>query len=272
VQHNAKTTEQDGDWLPLEAYPLPDLLAAMQAEDRRVPEAVAAASVQIAALAEAIYESLRAGGRLFYLGSGTSGRLGILDASECPPTFGVPPTLVTGIIAGGDGAIRQAVEGAEDDRQQGWADLQAAGIQPGHLLVGLSASGTTPYVLGAVEAARAAGVRTGCITCNPQSPLAAAVDHPVEVIVGPEFVTGSTRLKAGTAQKLVLNQLTTTTMIRLGYVAGRRMVDMQLTNAKLVDRGTRWVQEATQLPEAEARALLLRYGSVRKALEAFAGQ
>lgn len=263
------TTEQASEHEALETLSVASLLAGIHAEDQTVPSAVQRALPQITALVEAIEPRMQAGGRLFYIGSGTSGRLGIVDASECPPTYGVSPERVQGVIAGGDGAIRQAVEGAEDNRTQGWADLQARGIQPFDSLVGLSASGTTPYVLGAVEAARRAGVLTGCITCNTGSPLAAAVALPVEVVVGPEFVTGSTRMKAGTAQKLVLNMVSTTLMVRLGHVQGNRMVDMQLTNAKLIARGTRYVQEATGLAEADAKALLLQAGSVRAAVAAW---
>jgi N-acetylmuramic acid 6-phosphate etherase len=261
-----KTTEAASNYPALDQLSRVELLQAMNAEDQRVPQAVASALPQIIALTDLIYERMSSGGRLFYLGAGTSGRLGIVDASECPPTFGVPQGRVVGIIAGGDGAIRQAVEFAEDDTSQGWQDLKAYGISSKDIVVGLSASGTTPYVLGALAACNEAGIATGCIVCNAGSPIAATARHPIEVIVGPEVLTGSTRLKAGTAQKLVLNMLTTAVMVRLGFVKGSQMVDMQLTNAKLIERGTRMVMAATGLPEAEARERLLATGSVRKAI------
>lgn len=264
-----RQTEADSPYQDLEQQDTATLLAAMNREDQTVALAVQQALPQVAALTDATVQRLRAGGRLFYLGSGTSGRLGVVDASECPPTFGVPQGLVVGIIAGGDGAIRKAVEGAEDDTAQGWQDLLAYDISPKDMVVGLSASGTTPYVLGALDACRAAGIATGCITCNPGSVIAAAANYPVEVLTGPEFLTGSTRLKAGTAQKLVLNMLTTSTMILLGRVKGNKMVDMQLTNEKLVDRGTRYVMAQTQLPYEQAQAYLLQFGSVRRAVEAW---
>lgn len=211
---------------------------------------------------------MKQGGRLFYIGAGTSGRLGIVDASECPPTYGVPHDWVVGIMAGGDSAIRKAVEFAEDDPNQAWKDLQAYDVSDNDVLVGIAASGRTPYVIGGVTEARRHGVLTGCITCNADSALAAAVEIPIEVVVGPEFVTGSTRMKAGTAQKLVLNMLSTTVMIGLGRVQGNRMVDMQLSNHKLVDRGTRMVMEELKIPYAEAERLLREHGSVRKAVDA----
>lgn len=263
-----KPTEQNGPDDHLEQRSTLELVTRMNAQDQSVAPAVQKSLPQIAALVDAAADRVAKGGRLFYLGSGTSGRLGILDASECPPTFGVSPDVVVGLIAGGDGAIRNAVEGAEDDPQQAWRDLLPYRPGPIDTVVGLSASGTTPYVLGAVEAARRNGLLTGCVTCNPATPLAKAVECPVEVTTGPEFITGSTRLKAGTAQKMVLNMLTTSVMIRLGRVQGNRMVDMQLANAKLIDRGARYVAEASGLPYAEARELLLKQGSVRRALEA----
>lgn len=262
-----KTTEQPSRYEHLEQMRTRELLQHINEEDRSVPLAVAAAIPQIERLVEAVYERLSKGGRLFYIGSGTSGRLGIVDASECPPTYGVPHGLVIGIISGGDGAIRKAVEFAEDDPERGWFDLQSHGAGPQDIVVGIAASGSTPYVLGAVQHCRTAGISTGCITCNSDSPLAAAVDYPVEVITGPEFVTGSTRMKAGTAQKLVLNMLSTAVMIRLGHVAGNRMVDMQLSNHKLIERGTQMLMEQTDLDAASAERLLLREGSVRKAVE-----
>jgi N-acetylmuramic acid 6-phosphate etherase len=208
------------------------------------------------------------GGRLFYMGAGTSGRLGIVDASECPPTYGVEHGLVVGIIAGGDSAIRKAVEFAEDDTLQGFQDLEAYSVNENDVVVGISASGRTPYVLGALNACREKGIATGCIVCNPGSVIAAACNAPVEVVTGPEFVTGSTRMKAGTATKMVLNMITTSVMIRLGRVVGNKMVDMQLSNDKLIERGTRMVMQSTGLSEASSRELLLKYGSVRKAVEA----
>lgn len=241
---------------------------AMNREDQSVPQAVARVLPAIEALVATTTAHLRAGGRLFYIGAGTSGRLGIVDASECPPTFGVPQGLVIGLIAGGDSAIRQAVEFAEDDEAQAWRDLSHYGCGPADIVVGIAASGRTPYVVGGLREARAQGVTTGCIVCNAGSAVAGQADFPVEVVTGPEFVTGSTRLKAGTAQKLVLNMLTTATMIQLGHVKGNRMVDMQLTNHKLVERGARMLMEALGVDEPHARALLARYGSVRAALDA----
>jgi len=260
-------TEQDSAHHGLDQMPVGEILRRMNEEDRSVPEAIADALPQIEALAEAVSAALNSGGRLFYIGAGTSGRLGIVDASECPPTFGVPHGLVVGLIAGGDSAIRKAVEHAEDDPEGAWQDLEKHNPTPKDFLIGIAASGRTPYVIGGIKAARAAGLGTGCITCNPQSALAEVAEFPAEVIVGPEFLTGSTRLKAGTAQKLVLNMISTTAMIRLGRVKGNKMVDMQLSNAKLVERGTRMLQESLSLPEAEAKALLLQHGSVRKAEE-----
>ena len=240
----------------------------MNAEDTSVPKAVARAMPQIEALVPEIVKQMDNGGRLFYVGAGTSGRLGIVDASECPPTFGVQHGLVIGIIAGGDGAIRKAVEFAEDDREQGWKDLQEYQINHKDVVIGLAASGRTPYVIGAVQAASEHGLVTGCITCNRDSELARASLFPIEVVVGPEFVTGSTRLKSGTAQKLVLNMISTATMIRLGRVKGNKMVDMQLSNNKLVDRGTRMVMEELSIGREEAEGLLDRFGSVRKVIDA----
>lgn len=243
------------------------LLIGINQEDQTVAVAVAQAIPSIAALVEAIVECLRNGGRLFYIGAGTSGRLGIVDASECPPTYGVPHELVNGIIAGGDGAIRKAVEFAEDNMEQAWKDLQMAGVDEGDVVVGITASGTTPYVLGGVKACQSNGVITGGISCNPNTPLSALVDYPIEAITGPEFVTGSTRMKAGTAQKLVLNMISTAVMIRLGRVKGNRMVDMQLSNEKLIERGVRMIISTTNLNSSEAKRLLLAHGSVRKVQE-----
>ncbi len=249
--------------------PVRELLENINQEDKSVPLAVERAIPHIEALVNVTVERLRQGGRLFYIGAGTSGRLGIVDASECPPTYGVPHGMVIGIIAGGDTAIRKAVEFAEDDTAQAWKDLQEHNITDKDMVVGIAASGSTPYVVGGLEACRRQGIATGCIVCNANSAVAAVADYPVEVITGPEFVTGSTRMKAGTAQKLVLNMLTTTTMIQLGHVKGNKMVDMQLSNTKLVERGTRMLMEELQLAKPEAAALLQKYGSVRAAIEAY---
>lgn len=232
-----------------------------------MPLAIEKVIPKIELLVTAAAEKMKAGGRLFYIGAGTSGRLGILDASEIPPTYGMPAGKVIGLIAGGDHAIRHAVENAEDDPKQAWKDLLKYKINSGDVLIGIAASGRTPYVIGGVQDARKNGVLTGCITCNEGSELARNVDHPIEVVVGPEFVTGSTRMKAGTAQKLVLNMISTTIMIRLGRVKGNKMVDMQLTNRKLVKRGTRMIMEELRVDQDKAEALLLQFGSVRKVLE-----
>jgi len=263
-----KITEQASPHRNLEQQSIPELLRLMNQEDQTVPVAVDKAMPQIEALVSAISNKMKNGGRLFYIGAGTSGRLGILDASECPPTFGVPDDWVIGIIAGGEGAIRKAVENAEDDRKQAWKDLQAYFINQQDVVIGIAASGTTPYVVHGLKDCRANGVITGCITCNPGSPLAEQSDLPVEVIVGPEFVTGSTRLKSGTAQKLVLNMISTTAMIQLGRVLDNKMVDMQLTNEKLVDRGSRILMNTLEIEYEEARGLLVEHGSVRKVLDA----
>lgn len=245
-----------------------ELLRNINNEDKTVPLAVEKALPQIEKLVDIVADRMQNGGRLFYIGAGTSGRLGVVDASECPPTFGVPFDWVVGIIAGGDTAIRKAVEFAEDDREQAWKDLQAFDINEGDVVVGIAASGTTPYVIGGLQAANANGLATGCIVCNAGSPVAAEAQFPVEVVTGPEFVTGSTRMKAGTAQKLVLNMLSTSVMIKLGRIKGNKMVDMQLSNNKLVHRGIRMVMAETGLPEGEAAELLKQYGSVRKAVDA----
>ena len=262
------TTETASEYDNLETLPTAALLAGLNQLDQTVPLAVQQALPQVERLVEATVARLQAGGRLFYIGAGTSGRLGVVDASECPPTFGVPAGLVVGIMAGGDGAIRRAVEGAEDDATQAWADLQQFNANEKDVLVGLAASGRTPYVVGGLQAARAAGLATGCVVCNAGSAVAAACEFPVEVVTGPEFITGSTRLKAGTAQKLVLNMLTTAAFIRLGRVRGNKMVDMQLSNDKLVERGQRMLMDELALPAAEAAALLRQHGSVRAALAA----
>lgn len=246
-----------------------EILQHINAEDKTVPLAVEKAIPQIEKLVTITAERMKNGGRLFYIGAGTSGRLGVVDASECPPTFGVPFDWVVGLIAGGDGAIRKAVEYAEDDKEQAWKDLQEYDINEKDVLVGIAASGTTPYVIGGLKKANENNVVTGCIVCNSGSPVAHEAQYPVEVITGPEFLTGSTRMKAGTAQKLVLNMLSTSVMIQLGRVKGNRMVDMQLTNNKLVNRGTQMVMAETGLDEKSAADLLKQHGSVRKAVEAF---
>ena len=261
-----KITEQPSHFDNLEQMSVSELLQHINEEDLLVAEAVRKAIPQIEALVEAIEPRMKRGGRLFYIGAGTSGRLGVLDASELPPTFGVSGDWVIGIIAGGDEALRRAVENAEDIPEQGWKDLLAHHPTKDDSVIGIAASGTTPYVIGAVSKARENGLLTGCITSNPDSPLAAASDYPIETIVGPEFVTGSSRMKSGTAQKMVLNMISTSLMIRLGRVQGNRMVKMQLTNAKLVDRGTRMLQEMLGLSYDEAQERLLEAGSVDGAL------
>jgi N-acetylmuramic acid 6-phosphate etherase len=248
--------------------PVREILENINREDQTVALTVQKAIPTIEPLAEAIAERMQQGGRLFYIGAGTSGRLGIVDASECPPTYGIEFDRVIGLIAGGDTAIRRAVEFAEDDFDQAWKDILEWNPQPNDAVIGIAASGTTPYVMGGVSDARKNGLLTGCITCNGESPLAALVHFPIEVVTGPEFVTGSTRMKAGTAQKLVLNMISTAVMIRLGRVKGNKMVDMQLSNQKLVVRGTRMLMKALNLEEESAKSLLLQHGSVRKAIEA----
>ena len=261
-------TEQPGAFNDLQNMGVHELLGAMHQVDHDVQPAVEAALPALAGLVEALVPRMAQGGRLFYLGAGTSGRLGVVDASECPPTFGVPHGVVVGIMAGGDTAIRMAVEGAEDDEAQGWRDLETHNLTKHDTVVGIAASGRTPYVVGALKQARKHGLLTGCVTCNPDSLIVRACDHPVVAVTGPEFVTGSTRMKAGTATKLLLNRLTTAAMVRLGHVQGNRMVDMQLSNAKLVERGSRMVSDATGLNMEEAEALLLSHGSVRAAVAA----
>ncbi len=265
------TTEAPSYYDHLEHMSLHDLLTNINKEDQTVPHAVAKVIPQIEKLVERIVEKMKEGGRLFYTGAGTSGRLGIVDASECPPTFGVPQGMVIGIMAGGDKAIRKAVEYAEDDPKQGWNDLLKHNITIKDVVIGIAASGRTPYVIGAVKMAREKGLVTGCITCNQHSKLAEAAEYPIEVVVGPEFVTGSTRMKSGTAQKLVLNMISTTAMIKLGKVKGNKMVDMQLTNKKLVDRGTRMIMQELGVDYEEANNLLLIHGSVRRAVDSVKG-
>lgn len=262
-----RITEQNSEYDNLQEMSVHDLLVGINREDARVHEAVRKVIPVMEQLVERIVERMRRGGRLFYIGAGTSGRLGVTDASELPPTFGVPFDLVIGLIAGGDGALRRAVEHAEDDTEGAWRDLAPYHPAADDTLVGIAASGTTPYVIGGLRRARQEGLLTAAVVCNPGSPAAAAAEYALEAVVGPEFVTGSTRMKAGTAQKLMLNMLSTTVMIRLGRVEGNRMVHMQLTNDKLVARGTRMVAQSTGLSEAEARETLLRWGSVKKAIE-----
>ena len=263
----SRITEQPSHYDHLEQMSVGELLRHINEEDALVANAVGKANPQIEALVEAIETRMKRGGRLFYVGAGTSGRLGVLDASELPPTFGVPEGWVTGIIAGGDEALRHAVEKAEDSPEQGWNDLLAFHPTADDSVIGIAASGTTPYVIGAIRQARQNGLLTGCITSNPNTPLAEASDFPIEIIVGPEFVTGSSRMKSGTAQKMVLNMISTTLMIRMGRVHGNRMVKMQLTNAKLVDRGTRMLQDYLGLDYDEAQQRLLDAGSVAGALK-----
>lgn len=266
-----KITEQASNYRHLEKMTIGDLLVNINKEDQVVPAAVSIAIPQIEKLVEAISDKMLMGGRLFYIGAGTSGRLGIVDASECPPTYGVPKGLVIGIIAGGEKAITSAVEFAEDDKEQGWKDLQTFNVSDKDVVIGIAASGTTPYVIGALDECRKRGIVTGSISCNPDSPVSAAADHPIEVVVGPEFVTGSTRMKSGTAQKLVLNMISTSVMIQLGRVEDNKMVNMQLTNDKLVDRGVKMLMERSHIKDyEEAKKLLLKYGSVKKASESFA--
>ena len=261
-----KITEQPSHFDHLEQMSAAEILQHINEEDHIVSEAVRQALPQIEALVEAIEPRMKQGGRLFYIGAGTSGRLGVLDASELPPTFGVPDSLVVGIIAGGDKALRQAVEGAEDISEQGWKDLQEYHPTTNDSVIGIAASGTTPYVVEAIRQARKNGLMTGCITSNPHTPLAEESDFPIETIVGPEFVTGSSRMKSGTAQKMVLNMISTTLMIRMGRVQGNRMVNMQLTNDKLIDRGTRMLQDSLGLSYEEAQQRLLEAGSVSDCL------
>ncbi|MFP5471759.1 MAG: N-acetylmuramic acid 6-phosphate etherase [Bacteroidia bacterium] len=262
-----KITESDSHYNHLENMSVLELLQNINLEDKTVPLAVEKCIPDIEKLVQEIVTRMEQGGRLFYMGAGTSGRLGIVDASECPPTYGVPHGMVIGLIAGGDTAIRKAVEFAEDDKTQGWKDLQEHDINELDTVIGIAASGTTPYVIGALEQCNALGILTGGITCNPGSPLALTAKHPMVAVVGPEFVTGSTRMKAGTAQKLILNMISTSVMIKLGRVKGNKMVDMQLSNNKLIDRGTRMIMNALNIGYEEANELLKKHGSVRKAVE-----
>ena len=267
----ALSTESTSNYDELEKKSIIELLEGMNSEDTSVPLAIKKVLPQIEKLVSAIVPRMKTGGRLFYIGAGTSGRLGVVDASECPPTFGVSHNIVVGIIAGGDGAIRKAVEFAEDDEEQAWKDLKNYHIQENDTVIGIAASGRTPYVIGGLNAANQHQILTGCIVCNLESKVAEAAQMPVEVVVGPEFVTGSTRLKAGTAQKLVLNMISTAVMIQLGKVKGNKMVDMQLSNDKLVERGTRMVMNELHIGFEEAETLLKENRSVRKAVEIHRG-
>lgn len=262
-----KFTEQESNHQDLEKKSVLELLSAINQEDQKVALAVEKVIPEIEKLVSEVVPRMKKGGRLFYLGAGTSGRLGVVDASECPPTFGVSPELVIGLIAGGDEAIRNAVEFAEDDTNLGFTDLQKFEVTELDTVIGIAASGTTPYVIEALKECNKKGILTGCITNNVGTPLATNSIHPIEIVVGPEFVTGSTRMKSGTSQKLVLNMLSTSVMIQLGRVKGNRMVDMQLSNNKLVDRGTLMVQNALNISYEQANTLLLAEGSVRKAIE-----
>ena len=265
-----KVTEQPSHYRHLEKMSVKEILTSINNEDRTVPDAVEKIIPQIEKLVQVIADKMMAGGRLFYVGAGTSGRLGVVDASECPPTYGVPYGLVIGLIAGGAKAILQAVEFAEDSLDQGWKDLQEHQINNNDVVVGIAASGRTPYVIGALKKCRENGIVTGSISCNPGAPVSKEADFPIEVVVGPEFVTGSTRMKSGTAQKLVLNMISTSVMIRLGRVEDNKMVNMQLTNDKLVDRGVKMVMDNTGLSDyQQAHQLLLKYGSVKKAVDAW---
>ena len=266
-----KVTEQSSHYRHLEKMSTLELLENINREDQTVAKSVEPLTTQIAPLVDGIVERMQKGGRMFYIGAGTSGRLGILDASECPPTFGVPFDLVIGLIAGGDGAIRKAVEFAEDNEGLAWEDLSEYGVDDLDVVIGIAASGTTPYVIGGLKRAREHGCLTGCITCNPGAPVIEHADHPLVAVVGPEFVTGSTRMKAGTAQKLILNMISTSVMIRMGRVLDNKMVDMQLSNNKLVDRGTRMLVARFEIEYEEAKQLLLENGSVRQAIAAFTG-
>ena len=264
-----KTTEADSKYNSLEKMSVRELLININKEDKSVPLSIQKEIPKIEKLVNAIVKQMKSGGRLFYMGAGTSGRLGIVDASECPPTYGVPQGMVIGIIAGGDKAIRKAVEFAEDDADQGWKDLREYKINKKDVVIGIAASGSTPYVIGALETCNKNNILTACIVCNEGSNVAKVAKHKIEIVVGPEFVTGSTRMKSGTAQKLTLNMISTSVMIKLGKVKGNRMVDMQLSNNKLVDRGTKMVATELNVSYKKANELLLKYGSVRKAVDSY---
>ncbi|HEV8079131.1 MAG TPA: N-acetylmuramic acid 6-phosphate etherase [Chitinophagaceae bacterium] len=265
-----RITEEASEYRHLEKMSVKDILTNINKEDKKVPDAIEKVIPAIEALTHTIIDKMLMGGRLFYIGAGTSGRLGIVDASECPPTYGVPPGLVIGIIAGGLKAMTEAVENAEDDTEQGWKDLKYHYITDKDVVIGIAASGTTPYVIGALEKCKEHGIITGSISCNPGSPVSAAAEFPIEVVVGAEFVTGSTRMKSGTAQKLVLNMISTTVMIQLGRVEDNKMVNMMLTNEKIVDRGVKMLMENTGIKNySEAKELLFRHGSVKKASKTY---
>lgn len=262
-----KVTEESSQYHQLEKMSIGEIITNINLEDEGIAGSVRESLPQIEKLVEAVSDKMLKGGRLFYIGAGTSGRLGILDASECPPTYGVPQGLVIGIIAGGEKAIINAIENAEDDEEQGWKDLCDFKVNDADVVIGIASSGTTPYVIGALKGCRDRGIVTGSISCNPDSPVSLVADFPVEVIVGPEFVTGSTRMKSGTAQKMVLNMISTTVMIKLGRVEDNKMVNMQLTNKKIIDRGIRMLMEKGNIQKEEASALLLKFRSVKKALD-----
>lgn len=264
-----KITEQPSLYENLDRMTVCEILENINHEDHKIADAVKRTIPEIERLVTLIIPRMKRGGRLFYIGAGTSGRLGVLDASEIPPTFGMPPTLVIGLIAGGDTALRNPVEKAEDNERKGWEELMNHGINRQDTVIGIAASGTTPYVIGALREASARGILTGCITSNPDTPLSKEADVAIETIVGPEFVTGSSRMKSGTAQKMVLNMISTAIMIQLGRVKGNKMVNMQLTNHKLVDRGTRMLVEELGLDYGQAKSMLLLHGSVEKAIEAY---
>ncbi|MBL1279044.1 MAG: N-acetylmuramic acid 6-phosphate etherase [Fluviicola sp.] len=261
-----RITESSSNHNDLDKMSTKELILNINNEDKTVAHSIAEILPEIESFIDACYLRMKNGGRLFYIGAGTSGRLGIVDASECPPTFGVDHGVVVGLMAGGDKAMRKAVEFAEDSASQGWIDLQEHSITKKDTVIGIAASGTTPYVIGAIEKANENGLLTGSITCNPGNPIANAAQHEMTAVVGPEFVTGSTRMKSGTAQKLILNMISTSLMIKLGHVKGNRMVDMQLSNNKLVDRGTKMIMEAVDVSYEKAKEALLEYGSVRKAV------
>lgn len=267
-----KITEKDSLYNNIETWSVEQIVSTINQEDLKVAKAVQEVLPAITQFVEQATVRMKDGARLFYIGAGTSGRLGILDASECPPTFGVSPDLVTGLIAGGDAAIRNAVEMAEDNKNQAWEDLLKAGIQPNDCLVGIAASGTTPYVLGGIEKGNENSILTAGISCNPGSPLEELAQHPITPVVGPEFVTGSSRMKAGTAQKMILNIISTTLMIQLGRIKDNKMVDMQLSNQKLIERGTKMLVQELAIGYDEAKQLLLTHGGVRKAMEQFKKQ
>ena len=264
-----KMTEANSLYRDLDKMPVRELMENINREDRKVAIAVRSEIPKIEKLVDEIVKHMNRGGRIFYLGAGTSGRLGVLDASEIPPTYGMPETWVVGLIAGGDGALRRPVEAAEDDSDRGWQELCAYSVNQNDTVIGIAASGTTPYVIGALRKAKEAGIFTASISCNPGSPMAEVADIAIEPVVGPEFVTGSTRMKSGTAQKMVLNMITTATMIRLGRVKGNRMINMQLTNKKLVDRGTRMLMEELHLNYEQARHLLMLHKTVKNAIEQY---